>query len=122
MAQVSNEIAHFFWTQDLFYPFRDWPDHYRDKMLQRHKSNLTRYVLFKFLAYNGLHWQTAIDWITMGSKYDRSAYDQLNWLAEQHRTGMLYSSDKGYTWDMHHKKTSDQVGIQILKTNKIVYL
>jgi len=120
MTQIPAPVAKYFWNQDEFYNLRDWPVHQRERLFLKHKSNLNRYILFKFLAYNGLHPDTAIRWITMGGTYDKAAFQQLNWLKEQHLTGALYSSDKGYTWDMHHKKMSNEVGIQVLRVERAV--
>lgn len=90
LSEVTRQatIAHYLEkTQDLFYPFTQWPRWARMAILRKHKGNHERYTLFTFLALNGLHPEYAAQWIQavdigennslIKGDYDNSADAQL---------------------------------------------
>lgn len=82
----ETRLRMFFTQQDEFWRFHEWPKHFQEMALMKHKPYRERYRLFLFFVWNGLNPLTARMWVVMQDwkgrfieeEYDRSAWSQLD--------------------------------------------
>lgn len=55
------------------------------KLMKKHKNNNERYQLFRLLIFNDVEPFIAVKWITMGGRYDKAAWRDLNTLIKRAR-------------------------------------
>jgi len=108
----ETRVRNYFTKQDEFWSFPEWPKHFQEMALMKHKRYRERYRLFLFFVYNGLNPLTARMWVVMNDwkgrfieeDYDRSAWSQLDSQVTEAFNGDIYKKMQGTMWDMINRR------------------